>query len=246
MTDVPASGQIVAMGGGGFSMEPENLALDRYVLGLAGRATPRVCFLPTASGDSAEYVGHFDAAFATLACVPTHLSLFDPPSADLRSFVRAQDVLYVGGGSTRNLLVLWREWGLDRILREAWEGGAVPAGLSAGSLCWFEEGVSDSVVPGRLAPLRGLGFLPGSHCPHYDGEPERRPTYHRLVAERRLVAGYAADDGAALHFVGPRLVRVVASRPQARAYHVELRGETVEETPLATEYLRVAAGQRRH
>ncbi len=135
MANVAGAGQIVAMGGGGFSMEPDNLALDRYVVGLSPRAEPRVCFLPTASGDSREYVERFDDAFATLPCVPTHLSLFDPPTADLRSFLLDQDIVYVGGGSTRNLLVLWREWGLDHILREAWERGAVIAGISAGSIC---------------------------------------------------------------------------------------------------------------
>ncbi len=242
MADVAAVGQIVAMGGGGFSMEPDNLALDRYVLGLSPRSEPRVCFLPTASGDSPDYVERFTAAFATLPCVPTHLSLFVPPTADLHSFLLDQDVVYVGGGNTRNLLVLWREWGLDHILREARERGAVLAGISAGAICWFEEGVSDSVVPGQLAPLRALGFLPGSHCPHYDGEPERRPAYHRLVEEGRLGPGYAADDGAALHFVGSQLVRVVASRPHARAYRVERRGDSVEERPLPTVYLGTEAG----
>jgi peptidase E len=148
-----------------------------------------------------------------MACAPTQLSLFKPPTADLRAFVQEQDIFYVGGGSTRNLLVLWREWGLDTMLREAWEKGAVLAGISAGSLCWFESGVSDSVVPGDFALLHCLGFLPGSNCPHYDGEPERRPVYHRLLAAGLLADGYAADDGVALHFVGDRLERVVSSRP---------------------------------
>ena len=229
--------QIVAMGGGGFSMEPDNLALDRYVLGLADRPRPRVCFLPTASGDAADYVNRFHATFGSLPCEPSHLALFEPHTPDLRSFLLAQDVIYVGGGSTRNLLVLWREWGLDAILREAWRAGVVLAGISAGAICWFEESVSDSVVPGSLASLRCLGFLPGSACPHYDGEPERRGAYHRLLAAGLVADGYAADDGAALHFVGDRLARVVASRPDARAYRVERRGDGVEETPIASVYL---------
>ena len=230
-------GQIVAMGGGGFSMEPDNLALDRYVLGLVDWPRPRICFVPTASGDARGYIDNFYAAFSTLPCAPSHLSLFDPPTTDLRSFVFEHDVLYVGGGSTRNLLALWREWGLDCILREAWESGKVLAGLSAGAICWFEEGVSDSVVPGRLEPLRCLGFLLGSNCPHYDGEPERRPAYHRLVATGLIGDGYAADDGVALHFVGDRLERLVSSRPAARVYRVERQGETVAETPLVPRYL---------
>ena len=236
MSDSPARGQIVAMGGGGFSMEPENLALDHYVLGLVGRSAPRVCFVPTASGDAKDYVDRFYAAFERLPCVPAHLSLFAPPTDDLRSFVGEQDVVYVGGGNTRNLLLLWREWGLDQVLREAWEQGKVLAGISAGSICWFEEGVTDS-WPGRLSPLPCLGFLPGSNCPHYDGESERRPAYHRLLAAGLIGDGYAADDGVALHFIGTRLERIVSSRPQAKAYRVERRGERVIETPLDPVYL---------
>jgi peptidase E len=118
------------------------------------------------------------------------------------------------------------------MLREAWEKGAVLAGISAGSLCWFESGVSDSVVPGDFALLHCLGFLPGSNCPHYDGEPERRPVYHRLLAAGLLADGYAADDGVALHFVGDRLERVVSSRPHAKAYRLERQGDQVIETAL--------------
>ena len=237
MTDQPPPRQIVALGGGGFSMEPDNLALDRYILGLARRDEPRICFIPTASGDAIDYIDRFYAAFAPMACEPTHLSLFKPPTADLRAFVQEQDVFYVGGGSTRNLLVLWREWGLDTMLREAWERRAVLAGISAGSICWFESGVSDSVVPGDLAPLRCLGFLPGSNCPHYDSEAERRPTYQRLIAAGALPDGYAADDGVALHFVGDRLERIVSSRPHAKAYRLERHGDQVIETALPPNYL---------
>jgi dipeptidase E len=229
--------QIVAMGGGGFSMEPENLLLDRFVLSIAAVRQPRVCFVGTASGDSQIYLDKFYAAFNTLPCVPTELSLFKPPTADLRSFVFDQDVIYVGGGNTRNLLVLWREWGLDAMLREAWLSGIVMAGISAGSICWFQQGLSDSVIPGDLAPLDCLGFLPGSNCPHYDGEPQRRPAYHRFIRQGELDDGYAADDGAALHFVGQDLRGVVSSREAARAYSVRRAGSEVEEAPLETIWL---------
>ena len=229
--------QIVAMGGGGFSMEPENLLLDRYVLSAAAISQPRVCFVGTASGDAPTYADKFYAAFRTLPCMATDLSLFKPPTADLRSFVFDQDVIYVGGGNTRALLALWREWGLDLILREAWQSGIVMAGISAGSICWFEQGLSDSVFPGDLAPLECVGFLSGSNCPHYDGEPERRPAYHRFIQEGKLNAGYAADDGAALHFVGQELKRVVSSRENARAYSVRLAGSEVEEVQLDTVWL---------
>jgi dipeptidase E len=225
------------MGGGGFSMEPENLLLDRFVLSIAAVPQPKVCFVGTASGDAQTYVDKFDAAFRTLPCTATDLSLFKPPTTDLRSFVMEQDVIYVGGGNTRNLLVLWREWGLDLILREAWLSGVVMAGISAGSICWFQQGLSDSVIAGELAPLNCLGFLPGSNCPHYDGEPERRPAYHRFIRESKLDAGYAADDGAALHFIGEKLARVVSSRETAKAYSVRRLGIQVEEVRLETLWL---------
>jgi dipeptidase E len=225
------------MGGGGFSMEPDNLLLDRFVLSAAVVPEPKVCFVGTASGDALTYADKFYAAFRTLPSVPTELSLFKPPTTDLRSFVMDQDVIYVGGGNTRNLLVLWREWGLDAILREAWLSGIAMAGISAGSICWFQQGLSDSVIPGDLAPLDCLGFLPGSNCPHYDGEPERRPAYHRFIREGKLEAGYAADDGAALHFVGKKLARVVSSREAAKAYSVRLIGTQLEEIALDTFWL---------
>jgi peptidase E len=225
------------MGGGGFSMEPRNPLLDEFLLGLARGRRPRVCFVGTASGDSPLYLARFLRAFRRFACRPTHLSLVAPPRGSLRDFVLRQDVVYVGGGNTRVLLALWREWGLDRILREARREGVVLAGLSAGSVCWFEEGLSDSVEPGRLLPIRALGLLPGSHCPHYDGEPGRAPAYRRAVARGDLADGFAADDGAALVFEGRRLSRVVSSRPGARAWRVERRGRRAVETALRPDYL---------
>jgi peptidase E len=229
--------QIVAMGGGGFSMEPDNLALDKYVLSLAESARPKVSFVATASGDSDSYVERFYTSFRTLPCEPSHLSLFKPNQGDLRSYVMQQDVIYVGGGSTRNLLVLWREWGLDSIFKEAWNAGVILAGISAGSICWFEQGVTDSVEPFRLHPIPCLGLLPGSNCPHYDGEAERRPAYHRLLREGKIASGYAADDGAGLHFIGQQLARCITSRPTATAYRVEATPGGVQETPLGATLL---------
>ncbi len=222
-------------------MEPENLLLDRYVLATAGVDTPRVCFVGTASGDAQSFIDRFYASFSTLRSIPSHLSLLKLEPGDWRGKVLEQDVIYVGGGNTRALLVLWREWGLDRVLREAWESGVVLAGISAGSICWFEQGLSDSVRAGEVLPLTCLGFLEGSNCPHYDGEPERRPAYRKFVRNGDLKSGYAADDGAALHFVGTKLLKGVCSRPSAKVYRVEKQDEGVVETPLETQYLGPAA-----
>ena len=217
-----AERRIVAMGGGGFSMEPENPALDAFVLSLARtQDRPRVCFIPTASGDSERYVRDFYRAFAAHDCRPADLALFERTESELRAFLLAQDVIYVGGGSTANLLAVWRTHGLDAILQAAWEEGVVLCGVSAGMNCWFEASVTDSWLVGVAGPLHdGLGLLPGSACPHYDGEPARRPAFRRLVDAGALPPGWAADDGAALVFGGRELREVVASRDGVAAYAV--------------------------
>jgi peptidase E len=231
--------RVVAMGGGGFSMEPENRLLDEFVLSLARASRPRVCFLPTASGDSVDYVARFYRAFSALDCQPADLQLFDRKVLDLESFVLAQDVIYVGGGNTANLAAVWRVHGLDVILRRAWEEGIVLCGLSAGMNCWFGESVTDSFGACRLAALHdGLGLLPGSCCPHYDGDEQRRPMYRQFIESGELSHGWAADDGAALVFHGEILSEVVASRPGSAAYRVEKSAEHgVVERRIEARYL---------
>jgi peptidase E len=234
------------MGGGGFSMEPDNPLLDDYVLGLTSKRPARVCFLPTASGDSPAYVARFYRAFSG-RCLPADLTLVDSAlprhpanTSDLGAFVREQDIFYVGGGNTVHLLALWRAHGLDRLLYNAWCAGAVLCGVSAGMICWFESCVTDAF--GKLEALTdGLGFLEGSACPHYDGESERRPTYQRAI-QAGLGAGYAADDGAALHFVGRKLEAAVASRRNASAYRVAAQGNAVVEEVIATRFLGSTTG----
>ena len=149
---------------GDFQWKPDNLALDEYILEQANQPHPSVCFLPTASGDSPEYVVKFYAAFTKLDCQPIHLSLFRLPTADLAGFLLSQDVIYVGGGNTRSMLALWRGWGLNRILRKALENGVVLAGISAGAICWFEQGITDS-VPGELSVFAGSGVSPRQLLP---------------------------------------------------------------------------------
>jgi dipeptidase E len=225
------------MGGGGFSSDPENRLLDDFVLELCGAGRPRVCFLATASGDADGYICRFYDAFPVRRCLPSHLPLFARRrDEDPRDLLLDQDVVYVGGGNTVNMLAVWRAHGVDAALREAWQRGIVLCGLSAGSLCWFEAGVTDSY--GGLDALRdGLGLVAGSHCPHYDSEPGRRPAYTRLVGEG-LPGGVAADDGVGLHYVDGRLAEVVSSRPAAGAYRVERRPHgRADETPLTVRRL---------
>jgi peptidase E len=224
------SGHIVAIGGGDLA---ETRPLLSYVLSLAPRPRPRVCFIPTASGDAEG----FYRTFARLDCVPCDLTLFERSVGDLAAFVAEQHVFYVGGGNTANLLVVWRRHGLDELLREAYERGAVLSGTSAGMNCWFEASTTDSFDKSRLEPLEdGLGLLGGSACPHYDGEEQRRPLYQRLVANG-FPPGYAADNQAAIHFEDGRLVEAISSSAQARAYRVELEDGSVVERELPTRLL---------
>jgi dipeptidase E len=213
------------MGGGGFTAGAADPALDDLVLRLTGVPRPRLCLLPTAGGDSEHQIRRFHETFGDRLCEPSHISLFrlGRHPVPLREHLLAQDAIYVGGGSMVNLLAIWRAQGLDEILREAWSSGVVLAGLSAGSMCWFEWGVTTS--SGAPAPSPGLGFLPGSNSVHHDSEPARRPEYLEAVRSGEIPAGWAVDDGAALVFTHTQLTEVVTARKSARAYEVTQKGE---------------------
>jgi peptidase E len=235
--------RILALGGGGFSMEPDNPLLDDFLLTLTRRRAgrPRVCFVPTASGDAEGYVERFVEAFRDRA-EPSVLRLFSREHGDLRAFLAEQDAVYVGGGNTASLLAVWRAHGLPEILAEAAARGTVLAGISAGMNCWFEASVTDSFGPGLAGLPDGLGLVPGSACPHYDGEELRAPTYRSLVADG-FPAGHAADDGCALLFEDGKLVDAVSSRPAAAGYAVARDPEgTVVERRLDPRYLGSAGG----
>ena len=227
-------------------MEAGNPLLDDHVLSLgAARAVwarddarPRVCFVPTASGDADHYIVRFYRAFPSTMCEPSHVSLFRRDrgagiDCDVASHLLDQDVIYVGGGSVISLLGVWRAHGLDEALAEAWRRGIVLCGLSAGSLCWFAEAIS--AFHGAPSKVDGLGLLPYSNCVHLNDD-ERRGAFRTRIAAGDVRPGYGAEDGAALHFVGSRLTEVISSRPGVRAYRVDEHGET----PLAARYLGAA------
>jgi dipeptidase E len=219
---------IFAMGGGGFTMEPTNPLLDDYLLTLTRSREPRILFLPTASGDTTTQINAFYARFGGRPCVPTHLSLFRLGDIErsLEETMLEQDIVYVGGGSMRNLLAIWRAHELDHLLTSAWQKGTILAGLSAGAMCWFQGGITCS--SGAPEPITGLGLLAGSLTVHADGEPERLPVWLTSVRQGLLPGGWAADDGVGLLFRGQHLERVVSSRPGAGAQRVDaLAGELV-------------------
>ena len=214
--------QIVGLGGHGDTLD-QTRTLMHHVLSLTGKERPRVLYVPTAVGDSAEAIVAFHERCQGLGELQ-HLRFFPWPPRELRELVLSQDAISIGGGSTANMLAIWRVHGFDLILREAWERGVVLSGASAGMICWFEAGVTDSFGPHLDGMDDGLGFLAGSACPHYDGEPMRRPRYRELV-EGGFPAGLAADDGVGLHFVGTELHEVVTCRPGAAAYRMTRDGE---------------------
>jgi peptidase E len=221
--------RIVAHGGGSWAYE-DGRKLAELARDAAGKEQPRVCFVPTAVGDASEPVVRFYEIWRGLGEL-SHLKFFPWPPSDLRDFALSQDLIVVSGGNTANMLAIWRLHGFDHVLREAWEAGIVLTGGSAGLVCWFEACITDSFGP-QLQEMRdGLGFLPGSACPHYDGEELRRPTYRRLIDEG-FPAGIAADECVALHYEGAELVEVVSPREGATAYRVEPGSETPLEPRL--------------
>ena len=227
---------ILAIGGMALPPDLDNLLLVKYFLGQTGRRKPKVLYIGTATGDAEVGRLRFYAGFSQFDCKPSHLPLFARTPRDLESLVLEQDAIFVGGGNTRSMLAVWRDWGLDRHLRIAWEHGIVLGGGSAGSICWFEYGVTDSIA-GPLTALPCLGFLEGSNCPHYDSEPMRRPTFRKLVASGKIPDGVAAEDGVALHYVDRRLAKVVSNRPRAKGYRVGRSGKRAIERRLPTRYL---------
>jgi dipeptidase E len=213
--------QILGMGG-----YPDDALLD-HALGLA--RGKRVLYVPTAIAESAAGTLSWYERLHGRADL-THLSFFPWPPAELRELTLAQDVILVSGGNTANALAVWRVHGFDEVLREAWQQGILLTGWSAGMICWFEQGVTDSFGP-QLAGMDCLGFLPGSACPHYDGEERRRPVYAQLVADG-FAPGIAADDDVGVHFVGTELREVVTSREEATAYRVTRDGEELLQARL--------------
>ncbi len=218
---------ILAIGGFGPArqQDPRLPALTAHALALSGAAQPRVCVLNTAVGDDPAGLVRMYALFSEHGARPSHLQLFPMPNvADPADLLLSQDVIFVGGGSVANMVAVWRVHGLDHLMRQAWEAGIVLAGVSAGAICWFSGGTTDSFGPELRAFSAGLGMLPGSYCPHYSSEPTRRPAYHSFVADGTLAAGHACDDGAAAHYADDRLAGIVADRPGVTGYLVEPDG----------------------
>jgi peptidase E len=218
---VTLSSALLPYGHNGWRIGP----LLRYLLEVTGATQPRVCVLATAQGDKPDDYLRILSAFERTGVIASHLSLFPMPNVpDPRELLLDQDAVVVGGGSVANLAAVWRTHGLDAVFREAWERGVVLSGASAGAICWFSGGTTDSFGPDLRLFADGLRLLPHSYCPHYDSEEQRRPVFQRLIAEGALPAGWGADDGVGLHFVDDQLTDVIADRESVHAWHVERVG----------------------
>lgn len=229
--------KIFAVGGGLFSsIDPERKLL-RFILSLSNKPNPVVCNLATASGDHPESIVSWYEIMNQLPCRPRHLRLFGPTNR-LKPFdaqIADADIIVVSGGNTLNMLAVWREHSISALLKKAWENGTVLAGESAGMICWFQQGVTDS-RPMTLSPMDCLGLLPGSACPHYNN-PQRKPAFHQLIKSHQIQPGLACDDGCGVLLEDDKTPRSVSIAPSANAYQVRLQGSDIIETPLPTTIL---------
>lgn len=222
----------ILIAGGGFQT-----AFIRYMATLTGKTRPRICYLPTAVGDRPEAKLNFYSWCASLNVEPFVQDCFIESLTQTSGWdevLLSMDAILVSGGNTLNQQAIWKAQGIDLVLRQAWERGIVLGGASAGSLCWFEEGTTDS-RPKALSVVHCLGFLKGSHSPHYDAEPGRRPLYHQLIGSGTLKPGYACDNDAGIYFENEEVRRVVCTRDGARVYYVSVVDGTVVERVLEPE-----------
>jgi len=222
--------QIIAIGGGGFGRDPSKGLIEDYILRQSKNKKPNICFIPTATGDNEEYKENYYSTFSKLDCNPTHLDFFKR-TPDLESVIEDQDVIFVGGGNTKSMLAVWKEWGLDIVLKSAYESGVVMSGVSAGAICWFEKGITDS-WSNDLRIMDCLGFIQGNCCPHYDEENERRPAVAKFLLEQHINSCIAIEGECAIHMKDGKVFSSVAFCKEKNSYSVSLKNNKVIETQL--------------
>ena len=228
-------GQIIAIGGGGFGRNPNQPVIEKYIIEQSSSDKPKICFIPTASAEDKAYTVNFYTAFSQLQCSPVHINLFQR-TPNLRSIIAKQDIIYVGGGNTKSMLAVWKEWKLDQLLLKAYKRGAILCGVSAGAICWFEKGITDSWAS-NLSVMDCLGILEGCCCPHYNGEVDRQPSVKKFLLDGKIDSCYALDDGSAIHYKEGIIDKAVSFYKDAHAYQVSLKNdkihhETIKEISL--------------
>ncbi len=188
---------IVAIGGGGFGRSLGSLAIEKYIISLVKKKNPKICFIPTASGDNDLYKLNFYRAFSKLKCITSHIDFFSR-TEDLEEKVSTQDIIYVGGGNTKSMLAVWKDWNLHEILKKAYENGIVMSGVSAGAICWFDKGITDSYAD-KLEIIDCLGIVKGIACPHFDEEKERKPYVYEIIQKEIIKSCICIEGNCALH-----------------------------------------------
>ena len=224
--------QIIAIGGGGFGRSPGEGLIEKYILDQSEKDVPNICFIPTATGDNEAYKVNYYSTFSKLDCSPSHLDFFKR-TPDLKELILKQDVIFVGGGNTKSMLAVWKDWGLDLVLKEAYEKGVIMSGVSAGAICWFDQGITDSWAE-DLKVMDCLGFIEGACCPHYDEEPQRKPSLNKFITEKALKSCYAVDGGCALHIEDEKEFKSVVFSKNKNSFLVEMKDNKVAEKPYST------------
>ncbi len=218
-------GQIIAIGGGGFGRTIYNNKIDNYIINQCTKEKPKVCFIPTASAEDKAYTVNFYAVYSKFNCKPSHVNFFQrTPRID--SIINKQDIIFVGGGNTKSMLAVWKEWKLDKLLKKAYQRGAILCGVSAGSICWFERGITDSWAS-NLNVIDCLGFVEGVNCPHFNSEKDREPSVKNFLINKEINSCYASDDGSALHFKDGKLLTAVSFYKNAHSYNLYLKNDSM-------------------
>jgi aminopeptidase N len=223
-------GDVIAIGGGGFGRNPKHNLIEKYILKQANVKKPNILFIPTASAEDKSYIVNFYSCFSRLECSPSHVTFFQR-TPRLDSLVNKADVIYVGGGNTKSMLAVWKEWKLDKMLLKAYQNGKILCGVSAGAICWFEQGITDSWAS-NLNTMDCLGFIDGMACPHYQEEKDRRPSVHKLLKNNNAIPGYAIDGGAAVHFKKGEYYKSLQFYSNSNVYKVSLVDGNVNESQL--------------
>ena len=220
-------GDIIAIGGGGFGRNPNHRKIEKYILELTGKEKPNVVFFPTASAENQAYIIQFYKCFTKMSCEPSHVTFFQR-TPRLDSIINKADVIYVGGGNTKSMLAVWQEWKLDKLLLKAYNNGKILCGVSAGAICWFEQGITDSWAS-NLNVMDCLGFLPEMACPHYQEEKDRRPDVHKMLKQGKCGPGWAIDGGAAIHFKNGKYYKSIQFYSDSYVHYVSIKNGVVNE-----------------
>ena len=221
---------IIAIGGGGFGRSYNSSMIEKYILDLSEKDFPKICFLPTATGDNDSYIVRFYSIFTRLNCLPTHIEFFKR-TIDIHKHIMNQDIIFVGGGNTKSMLAIWDDWGMSTLLREAYNKGVIMSGVSAGAICWFTSGITDS-WDNELRILPCLDFIRGTCCPHYDEEPCRIPYVKKILTERKVNNCISIEGGSAMHFVDGNSFKNVSFYNNKNSYNVYLNKQKIIESPF--------------